>query len=456
MTHPQNKLLLWAGLLILPCAALAGLFPERLWLLGAPVAVFALVLVWDAARGAKSVRSIGLAFPEVTRLVRGKPGVIEMTARHPARSKLFFRLGLALPPGLAGHSLEQWVELPAGSPTAKVSWPCSAWQRGRFSLGACRVATKSPWGFWELRRGIPTRGQIRVYPDLLSNRRAAAAVFLQRGNPGLRQFRQVGQGREFEKLREYLPGDGYDEIHWKATAKRNRPVTKIFQIERTQEVYVLVDASRLSGRRIPARAPAHGGSGGPPAPDEFMLERFVNAALLFALAAQGQGDLFGLLPFDDKLGTFVRAGRGLAHFGACREAIHGLMPKAVSPDFGEVFSFIGARLRKRSLLVFLTSLEDPVGAESFLRHVKLACRRHLIMVLAPKPPEALPLFDRKGRPEGVDDLYSLLGGHFCWAEMRETGGKLERLGVRFHAVENEGLSVEIISRYLELKRRQLL
>ena len=187
-----------------------------------------------------------------------------------------------------------------------------------------------------------------------------------------------------------------------------------------------------------------------------MLERFVNAALLFALAAQAQGDLFGLLAFDDKLGAFMRAGRGLAHFGACREAIHGLMPKAVSPDFAEVFSFIRARLRKRSLLVFLTSLEDPVSAESFLKQVELACRQHLVLVLAPKPPEALPLFDRRARPAEVDDLYALLGGHLCWAELREIGGKLGRLGVRFHAVENESLSVEIISRYLELKRRQLL
>ena len=65
----------------------------------------------------------------------------------------------------------------------------------------------------------------------------------------------IGKGREFEKLREYIPGDSYDEIHWKATAKRGRPVTKVFQIERTQEVYVVIDASRLSALQPPVRNP---------------------------------------------------------------------------------------------------------------------------------------------------------------------------------------------------------
>src|SRR5204863_1117351 len=92
------------------------------------------------------------------------------------------------------------------------------------------------------------RSEIRVYPNLLNERKNLAALFLHRGSFGMHAQRQIGKGRDFEKLREYIPGDSYDEVHWKATAKRGRPVTKIFQIERTQEVYVIIDASRLSAR----------------------------------------------------------------------------------------------------------------------------------------------------------------------------------------------------------------
>ena len=95
---------------------------------------------------------------------------------------------------------------------------------------------------------MPAQSEIRVYPNLFTERRNLAALFLHRGAFGLHAQRQVGKGREFEKLREYMPGDSFDEIHWKATAKRGRPITKVFQIERTQEVYVVIDASRLSAR----------------------------------------------------------------------------------------------------------------------------------------------------------------------------------------------------------------
>src|SRR5205823_6064500 len=86
--------------------------------------------------------------------------------------------------------------------------------------------------------------------NLFNERKHVAALFLRRGQLGTHAQRQAGQGRDFEKLREYVHGDSYDEIHWKASAKRGHPVTKVFQVERTQEVYVIVDASRLSAREV--------------------------------------------------------------------------------------------------------------------------------------------------------------------------------------------------------------
>jgi uncharacterized protein (DUF58 family) len=455
MIHPQNKLTLWAGLVVLPCAALAGLFPGAAVAACLPIAVFVVVAAWDAARGARSAFKVELDFPAVARFSRGRLSALEIGARRAGKAPRRFRLGLALPGGMESDAVERSVELPAGDGKAVISWPCSAWRRGRFSLGLYHLATSSPWALWEIRRAFPARCQVRVYPDLLSDRRAASAVFLRRSGAGVHVFRQVGQGREFEKLREYLPGDGFDEIHWKATARKGRPITKVYQIEKTQEIYVLIDSSRLSGRRTPPPARPEGGPV-PARADEFILERFVNAALLLGLAAQKQGDLFGLLTFDDKIGAFLRAGHGLSHFAACREAIHGLMPKEVPPDFGEVFGFIRARLRKRSLLVFLTSLEDPVVAESFLRHSEPLCRQHLVLIISPRPAEAMPLFDPRGKVAGADDIYTMLGGHFRWADLRELGGKLERHGAFFSLPEHEDMSLDIISRYLEIKRRQLI
>ena len=128
-------------------------------------------------------------------------------------------------------------------------------------------------------------------------------------------LRQIGRGREFEKLREYVAGDGLDEIHWKAAARRGRPITKVFQVERTQEIYVIIDASRLSARTMG---------------EETALEREVAGALLTGAAAERAGDLFGLAAFSDRV-------EGV-HAGACaagKLALRGLPRRDLSTAAAE-------------------------------------------------------------------------------------------------------------------------
>jgi len=299
------------------------------------------------------------------------------------------------------------------------------------------------------------RTEVRVYPNLFTERKSVAALFLNRGNFGAHAQRQVGQGRDFEKLREYVHGDSYEEIHWKATAKRGRPVTKVFQIERTQEVYVIIDASRLSARPTRGQAPDNPQPGSHNPPFASVLERFITAALVLGLAAEQQGDLFGLLTFSDKVQTFVRAKNGKAHYAACRDALYTLQPQVVTPDFDELGSVVRLRLRRRALLVFLTSLDDPVLAESFVRNLDLIRRQHLIFVNMLQPPGVRPLFS-EGNVASLDEVYERLGGHLFWHKLCELERVLQRRGVRFSLLDNERLSAQLVTQYLNVKQRQLI
>jgi uncharacterized protein (DUF58 family) len=236
-------------------------------------------------------------------------------------------------------------------------------------------------------------------------------------------------------------------VHWKATAKRGRPVTKVFQVERTQELYVVVDAARLSAR-IPdptsgLQRPAS------------VLERHLTAALLLGLAAERQGDLFGLVTFSDAVSTFVRARNGKSHFSVCRDAIYTLEPRAVTPDFAELASFLRLRLRRRALLVFLTDLDDPVLAESFTRHLEPLARQHLILVNMLKPPGVAPLFSGADVTD-VDDVYERLGGHLRWQRLRELERNLQRRGVEFALLDDERLCAQLVTQYLNVKQRQAI
>jgi uncharacterized protein (DUF58 family) len=186
-----------------------------------------------------------------------------------------------------------------------------------------------------------------------------------------------------------------------------------------------------------------------------MLERFVTAGLILGLAAEQQGDLFGLLTFAHKIGTFVRAKNGKAHYGACRDALYTLDSQIVTPDFDEVCSFIRLRLRRRALLVFLTSLDDPVIAESFVRNMDLIRHQHLVLVNMLQPPFVAPIFTNPN-VQTLDQLYQQLGGHLLWQKLRELEKTLQRRGVRFSLLANERLSAELVSQYFGVKQRQLI
>jgi uncharacterized protein (DUF58 family) len=355
--------------------------------------------------------------------------------------------------------------LPAGSEWSRVDWPCLPRRRGKYLIETVYVEGGSALGFWLWRRKQAMKVEVRVYPNLLTERKDLAAVFLNRGGVGLHAQRQVGKGREFEKLREYIPGDGYDEVHWKATARRGRPVTKVFQVERTQEVYVIIDASRLSARTVPdtrilakSVSPSVGRSLGAEislAHPTTILERFITAALVLGLAAEKQGDLFGLLTFTDQVKSFVRAKNGKAHFNSCREALYTLQPQTVTPDYDEVCAFIRLRLRRRALLIFLTSLDDALLAESFVRNMDLLRHQHLVLVNMIQPASVSPVFSNPNILS-MDDLYDHLGGHLLWQKLRELEKVLQRRGVRFSLLKNERLSAELVSQYMNLKQRQLI
>ncbi len=456
MIVPRNRLLLWFAVVVLPFALLGAVEPTAGAISLVAIGGLVALALADAAGTRASLAGISLQLPAVARMSKDREAKLEVRIRNEHRRPKNLHLALALPSEIESPQEDAWVALPQDSEWSRFTWPCLPRRRGNYQLDSAYLEADSPLGFWGTRRRVPAQAEIRVYPDLFTERRNLAALFLHRGAFGLHAQRQVGKGREFEKLREYSPGDSFDEIHWKATAKRGRPITKVFQIERTQEVYVVIDASRLSARPLPSVAPGEDSRTQAGTPQSATtLERYVTAALVLGLAAEQQGDLFGLVTFTDQVKTFVRAKNGHAHFSTCRDALYTLQPQVVTPDYDEVATFIRLRLRRRALLVFLTSLDDPVLAESFVRNMDLLRRQHVVLVNMLQPPGVTPVFSDPNLGS-VDDLYQHLGGHLLWQHLRELEKVLQRRGVRFSLLQNERLSADLVSQYLGLKQRQAL
>jgi len=447
MLSPRSRLIWWTALLVVPFATVAGVLPAFAAVAVLLICAFVVAVLLDAVFAFRAVEDLKVDCAETVRLSKDRASELELLFKNNAPANRVLRFGLPLPREIESPQEDLLVEIPGAGKTSRIAWPCTPRRRGNYPLDRCHIEGASPLGFWSARAALPLRTELRVYPDLMKERKNVAALFLNRGTFGIHAQRQVGKGRDFEKLREYIPGDSYEDIHWKATAKRGRPVTKIFQIERTQEIYVILDASRLTAREVADPSD--------PKIRVSTLERFISAALVLALAAERQGDLFGLLTFSDRVHEFVRARNGQAHYSLCRDALYTLHPQIVAPDYDELFAFIRTRLRRRALLVFLTALDDPLVAESFERNAGLVCRQHLLLVNMIQPPGVKPLFNNPNVTL-LDDLYRELGGHIQWQNLLELGKKLKQRGVQFSLVQNEKLSADVVTQYLNVKRRQLV
>jgi uncharacterized protein (DUF58 family) len=439
MIIPRDRLI-YGAVLLLPFLAMTAASSLSMWISYGLIIAFVILAIVDAALTAKAFNGIMISSPEVVRFSKNREGNIPLIITNELMTQQQLRLALALGPALHSPKEHLDVLLPPEVRESQVHWPCVPKSRGHFPLEDCYLETSSPLGFWDVRKRLDCRSQIRVYPNLQEDRKQLASIFLNRGNVGLHAQRFIGQGREFEKLRDYVPGDSYDQIFWKATAKRGRPITKVFQIERTQEIYVLVDFSRLSGKMMGA---------------EPALERFISAALILGLVAEKQGDLFGLATYSDQVRSFVRAKNGKAHYHTCRDTLYHLQTQMVTPNLEEICSFIRLRLRRRALLFFLTDLHDPEMMQTLPRHLELLCRQHLILIATLQSPEIQPVFG-KSPIKTSDQIYQHLGGHLLWHQLQELQKTLQHMGVKLLQLQHEKLGSELVDQYLKIKERQLL
>ena len=431
MIVPSNRLILLVAAVVLPAAAIGGLVPRMALVSILLIAAAIFIAIVDAVLAPARLRAVQVWLPELARMTVDREAAIALRIENgPPRLKV----GVAMPAEFMAKAESLDVEV--HSQLAQVDWVSTPMKRGSFQIDACHFETASDLGLWAVRGKTPAKCEIRVYPNLAMESRQVAAAFLNRGGAGAHAQHMIGKGRDFEKLREYEHGDTFDDIHWKTTAKRGRPVTKVFQVERTQEVYAVIDASRLTARGE-------------------ILERYVNSALMLGAVAEKQGDLFGLVTFSDRVHGFVRARNGKAHFNACRESLYTLQSRLVSPDFDELGAFLRTRLRRRALIIVLTALDDPALAESVLRNASFVKRKHVVLAGMVAPPGAQPLFTG-AEVETEDDIYSALGGHLAWRKIKELERALSHQGIRLLLLDPLRIAAQVTAAYRSVKQRQLL
>jgi len=449
---PSNRLLLYVALFGIPLFTVLGMAEAPALVVGGVLLLLILFVAMDVPSAAGKISVARVELPDTIRTSKGREFELSGFLITPGGGSEGLTVGLPLPKGLLCDKPLLALSLKQGVGKHALSWKIQALERGNYKITECYLEGTSRLGLWLGRRAVRCQVQVRVYPDLTRERNVLAPLFFRRGAVGLHQVRQIGKGREFEQLRAYVPGDGYEDIYWKGTARRRFPVTKMFQLERTQDVYVALDCSRRSARKLDALTDEATDAGAA----KTQLERFIQAALVLALAAEQQTDKFGLVIFSDHVHKIIPAAGGRQHYDTIRDVLYALQAEIVSPDYDDVFIQIGNRMRHRALFIFLTDLGEPWLAESFLEGVSLISRKHVVLTHMLGQQEIQPIFCKDDDLKNDDEVYGRLAGQILWNDLQETTRLLKQRRVHLTSSLQDNLVADVVSEYLRVKKRQLI
>jgi uncharacterized protein (DUF58 family) len=228
-------------------------------------------------------------------------------------------------------------------------------RRGAFALGDVRLRLRSPLGLVWRQARLAGAQRFEVVPALRGLRRTLALAASERWlDLGVRRLRRRGAlTTDFESLRDYVHGDDVRLVDWKATARRGQPTVRQFQVERGQELVLVVDCGRRMAATV-ASGTARGWT---------KLDHALDAALELAAVALQEGDRVGLAAYDVGLRAWVPPARGSRQLQRLLEAAYELEPRLVESDLARALAEVRVRHRRRALLVVLSDVSDALSAE---------------------------------------------------------------------------------------------
>lgn len=376
------------ALLVGPALALAGLWREGMTIAAVLwMSAVVVIAVLD------SLLSRTLARLQISRSL---PNPLSLNSRNPVTLRLRNR-GRApqnlivlddLPDELRPEgNLQTVVVHPYGE--AAVRYTVRPAQRGKFALGDVYVRGLGLFRLSRWQRRYRLGGEVRVYPALADVVRYDYLARARRlVEAGFRPIPRRGEGRSFESLREYVRDDDFRDIDWKATARRGRPITRQYEVERSQNVVLLLDCGRLMAAETEGMT---------------KLDHAVNAALMIAHVAVAMDDAVGWIAFADRILRMRPPRKARDQVARLAEDLYEIQVQLVEPNYALAFAPLKGAMRKRALVVVFTDIVDLEASERLVSHAAALHPHHLPLLVAIRDAELESLASEP--PARVDDVY---------------------------------------------------
>jgi len=327
------------------------------------------------------------------------------------------------------------------SPRSRTTFarPITPVARGADAFGTLYAWYENRLGLIRRRAVVPAPMPFRVYPDLSAVERYGALHMRNRLiEAGLRRMRLKGSGTEFESLRDYASGDEFRAIDWKASARRGKLIVAQHEVERSQNVMIVLDCGRLMTPRLE---------------DQRKFDFAITAALSVATIAGLANDKVGAVAFAREILAASAPRSTRASIAGLSEMLYDLEPRFEESDYAKAFAYLRDRLHKRSMIVFFTDVIDPVAQSAVLAELGTLAKRHLVVcVFMNDAAVANALAAPVTTAAGAYEASVALGLDH---ERRAAAANLAARGITID-VPARKLTTALIDQYLRVKARGLI
>ena len=312
--------------------------------------------------------------------------------------------------------------------------------RGEYRFGRLNIYAASPIGLLERRVRAGAAADIPVFPSIIQMKKYELRAFDRMAQfNGLKRLRRIGHSYEFEQIKNYVRGDDYRSINWKASSRRAQLMVNQYEDERSQQVYCVIDKSRAM------RMPFEGLS---------LMDYAINTSLVISNIALQKHDRAGLITFSDKIGATIKAESKANQLNKILQALYREKERPLESNYELLFQATRKLISGRSLLLLYTNFESSYALDRVLPLLRRINNMHLLVVIFFENTE-IREFARQPAAT-VEEIYRQTVAQQFLAEKGQMVSKLRQFGIQAVLTRPEDLSINTINKYLELKARGLI
>jgi uncharacterized protein (DUF58 family) len=311
-------------------------------------------------------------------------------------------------------------------------------KRGAFIFGSLNIRYISRLGLCMKSFTVPMDREYKVYPNLKALRKYhMTACSNRKFKSGLKSMKMLGRGTSFESLREYIPGDEYRRINWKATARESKPIINQYEPEKDQHVYALIDSGR------PMSYSVRGYN---------KLDMAINTALILSDIVNQNGDKSGLLVFNTQLQGFISPGKGSDHRNKMMEALYHIKYTNYTSNYEDTFLHLKKYEKHRSIIFLFTDFDTIEEADEMQKLLHLISRNNIVIIMLIKNESLERISETKAGTE--EEIFNKAVAMELLTERKNIIKSLNKLGIMCIECEIENIEITSINKYIEVKNRK--